>query len=88
MKRDMDLVRHILIKTEEAPEPIEAQSLVRGKWDEELVSYHIDMMQSHGLVDASVSRDYDGSYVDCVVDGLTWDGCDYLDAIRDDSIWR
>ena len=87
MKRDMDLVRHILIETEQANEPIGLSDLVKPQWNDNTVAYHIQFMEHHGLLDCKVRRDFGGDVLDATVDGLTWDGCDYLDAIRDADIW-
>ena len=87
MKRDMDLVRHILIATEKAGEPVDLSDLVKAPWDENAVAYHLELMEHHGLLDCNVRRDFGGDVVDATVCGLTWDGCDYLEAIRDRDVW-
>lgn len=89
MKRDMDLVRQLLIATENAAGPFDAASLALGPdapSAEEIV-YHVRLLEAHGLVDAAVRRDITGGY-SCTVHGLTWDGCDYLDAVRDGRVWE
>ena len=88
MKRDMDLVRLILIEAEKADSCIGIESLVCDKYPLPVIGYHVELMSAHGLVDAKTSRDWGGNVVDGSIKALTWSGCDYLDAIRDDGVWR
>lgn len=88
MKRDLDLVRSILIYVEKAEDEVDAEDLVTDSWPFEIVAYHIRLMAHHGLVDLSDdTRDMNGETLSLTVSGLTWDGQDYLDAIRDPKVW-
>lgn len=88
MKRDLDLVRSILIYVEKAVDEVDAEDLVTDNWPFETVAYHIRLMVHHGLIDLSQDmRDMNGETLSLVVAGLTWDGQDYLDAIRDQKVW-
>lgn len=87
MKRDMDLVRRILLDVESAPREVSLGDFdYEGKAENE-VGYHIELLVHHGLIDASVKKDWGGDYILATVNGLTWDGYDYLDAIRDTKVW-
>lgn len=89
MKRDMDLVRSILMEVESADDEMEVADLIGVPGGHSLpdIAYHVEMLAAHGLIDASVQRTKSG-LVGGIISGLTWDGCDYLDAIRDDSTWQ
>lgn len=88
MKRDMDLVRHVLMTVERAESEVQIDGLVvDGKWHLAMVAYHVELMSAQGLVDAQVYHAGD-AVVGGAVTALTWDGADYLDAIRDDAVWR
>lgn len=88
MKRDLDLVRSILIYVEKADDEVDADNLVTDGWPFETVAYHIRLMAHHGLLDLSEDvRDLNGETLSLAVSGLTWDGQDYLDAIRDPKVW-
>lgn len=88
MKRDLDLVRSILIYVEKAVDEVDAEDLVTDNWPFETVAYHIRLMAHHGLIDLSQDmRDMNGETLSLVASGLTWDGQDYLDAIRDQKVW-
>ncbi len=88
MKRDMDLVRKILLKIEENNDEAGTSDLVIDKYSHEMIAYHCKMLCEEGLVDY-----YDPSYADGGLDSfsvgnLTWEGHDFLDSIRDDSHWN
>lgn len=88
MKRDMDLVRHILIAVESADGPMSIPDLTPPDRSYEEVAFHVNLMRSHGLLDASQAIVADaGTYPIGHVDALTWDGFDYLEAIRDNNTW-
>lgn len=88
MKRDMDLVRQLLANIEAAESSVSVESLAvavgRPKAE---ASYHLRLLQAHGLIDATLKQDITGDWFGQVL-GLTWDGCDYLDAIRDERVWE
>jgi hypothetical protein len=98
MKRDMDLCREILRQIEESPESAGPAVKVDGRSDEE-ISYHVKLLAEAGLVEAGVA---DGRFDDRMSDGsvrtrfqkvyspvsLTWNGHEFLDAARNDTIWR
>lgn len=88
MKRDMDLIRRILIEVEKADNRVSIESLECDKYSLPTIGYHVELMSAHGLIDAKVTRDWGGNIVDGYIKALTWTGCDFLDAIRDDGVWR
>lgn len=88
MKRDMDLVRTILLEIEKSDSFVDASNFATNNHSFDEVCYHVDLMGSYGLIDAKTYKGGSGSYIECTIYGLTWDGCDYLDAIRDESIWK
>lgn len=87
MKRDMDLVRSILLKTEEQTRSFDADELVDAKHGEDEVAYHVYIMKQAGLLDATITSDMSGGMY-ATVEGLTWDGQDFLDAVRNDGVWH
>lgn len=83
----MDLVRSILLQVEAATEETGAGELDYCGHSESEVYYHIELMQQRNLVDARIVRDMGGTVIRADVIGLTWDGQDFLDAMRDDRVW-
>lgn len=88
MKRDLDLVRSILIYVENAAGEVDADDMATERWPIEAVAYHVRAMAHHGLVDVSRdARDMNGNTIELTVAGITWDGWDYLDSIREPKVW-
>lgn len=87
MKRDLDLVRSILLKVESAENEIELMELQDEVHTTSVVVYHLGLLEACRLIDAKFFRDMNGKVIDATVFGLTWDGQDYLDAMRDDRVW-
>ena len=87
MRRDMDLVRFLLVATEEAEKPLTLFDLLDSDWSPDEIVYHVGLMSARGLLDASASVGASGKSSAVYIKGLTWDGCDYLDAIRDEGVW-
>ena len=87
MKRDMDLIRLILLKIEEEHKSTAIYNLAIDGYDKETVAYHCKILHEVGFI-----SDYKPFYANnrlCEfrVGGLTWEGCDYLDKVRDNSVW-
>lgn len=87
MRRDMDLVREILIATADAEGSVSIETFVNDNRSMDLVAYNVEMMADHGLIDAKVEREWGGHAVLGTITALTWDGQDYLDAIENDEVW-
>jgi hypothetical protein len=93
MKRDMDLIRTLLITLEDdlAPDRRFDPASV-GNEDEATVTYHLKLLHDAGLLDAHV---HDVTHMgstgfEFMVNpvSLTWAGHEYLDTIRDEEVWR
>lgn len=88
MKRDLDLVRCIVMSVEKADGPIEYDVLSRCCGDMGKLAFHIGLMQSHGLIVSEVDCDGFGEPIDVRISSMTWEGYDYLDAIRSPQVWN
>lgn len=88
MKRDLDLVRAILITAESSDGPVGEAVLLSLDSDADKIAYHLELMCARGLVVADVSYDGFGrTPIDMELLSLTWEGYDYLDAIRSAKVW-
>ncbi|MCI4680617.1 DUF2513 domain-containing protein [Rhodoblastus acidophilus] len=94
MKRDMDLVRELLLKLEalDIPpgvvrplSPYNPAMAVNGFTGDE-VGHHLRMLVSGNLVETAGSQSFgpDGSLV---FRQISWAGHDFLDSVRDPEIW-
>ena len=90
MKRDMDLIRKILFEIE-SKKPFEViHNLSIEGYDKQEVAYHCEMLYQEGLIKNYYSGDCDN--FDGVLffrgQDLTWQGHDFLETIRQDTIWN
>ena len=92
MKRDLELIRHILTCIEESPNAdVEFKELKYGNYtgvSNLVLSHHIALLLNAGLIEA-----YSYGVVNCPTTfysdiRMTMAGHDYLDAIRNDTIWN
>ena len=87
MRRDMDLVRSILLQADAADGPLDMGDIDAYGLTEDELAYHIELMRERGLLSATIRRACGGAVVSCRVDALTWDGQDMLDAMRSNRVW-
>ncbi|WP_349682173.1 DUF2513 domain-containing protein [Comamonas sp. UBA7528] len=81
----MDLIRRIALEVE-SQDVGEDLSGIDGV-EEEVFALHVMWMKEAGLVDA-VIQEYMGGETLALVRRLTWDGCEFADAIRSDTLWK
>lgn len=83
----MDLVRVILLKIEEEHAGVGLANLEVEGYDRATIAYHCQLLEEAGLASSCIVRYADDSVFFFSVSGLTWEGADYLDKVRDDSVW-
>jgi hypothetical protein len=88
MKRDLDLARRILLEVEANPEAdgngcVDVR--VEGHSERE-ISYHIMLLFQAGLLSAADASSSDGLL--WLAMGLTHEGHEFLDASREEGIWK
>ena len=88
MRRDMDLVREILLGIEKQHISTAIFNLKIEGYDLPAVAYHCKIMHEAGLLSHYSAKYGNDTIYAFQVGGLTWEGNDYLDKIRDDSIWN
>ncbi len=86
MKRDMDLIRDILLRIESSniPETEVARSPFNG-YDDSLVTYHMGLLYDAELITAIEAHTTGGN--NYIPTGLTWSGHEFLDASRNNDVW-
>lgn len=83
----MELIRKILLL-------IEAEHIDVALYDIEIPGYDFKTVANHCkmLYEANLISDYDSQFADdelysFVIGGLTWEGHEFLDKIKQDNIW-
>jgi Hypothetical protein (DUF2513) len=86
MKRDMDLIREILIQIQDhkVAEARSWQVRINGRDPAEVVE-HVHLLVERGLVRGVPARS--GGYTHYLDPNLTWEGHDFIVSARDDSTW-
>jgi hypothetical protein len=83
MKRDMNLIRLLLLETE-GVEPMPDLSA----YTEEQRVYHSALLIEAGLVHGETVLDGSGQPAGTIILRPTWAGHEFLDAARSDTIWH
>jgi hypothetical protein len=92
MKRDMDLIRELLLKLESLPLPMGSVFIFSGRESEvsvgdftaDAINYHLNLLQEAGLIESPGS----GTSIGVTFARLSWAGHDFLDNTRDPDIWE
>lgn len=86
MKRDMDLIRRIALEIADMP----ARHVLTGvdNIDPDIFAMHVTWMEEAGLVEAHITRFVSDDPPRVRVVRLTWEGCDFVDAARSDTLWK
>ena len=83
MKRDMNLIRLLLLQTEgEDPKPD------LSAYSGEQCVYHSALLIEAGLIDGHIIPNATGLPAHTVRLRLTWAGHEFLDAARNDTVWH
>lgn len=98
MKRDLDLIRRIVLVVEES---CDGRKLMNGaeiadetESDERIVNYHLKLLREADVVETAggtphyTSTRHDSVPDRVLVSGLTCHGHEFADAARDDSRWK
>ena len=70
MKRDLDLVRSILLRVEGADGALGLRDFSSDAYTDDVVAYHLQLMENRGLIDASFTKDWSGSVVKATIAAL------------------
>lgn len=81
MKRDMNLIRLLLLSQE-------GEKIDLSGYTENQIIYHGALLIEAGLIDGKVQKGVNGEPAGCICIKLTWAGHDFLDAARNEGIWN
>jgi hypothetical protein len=86
MKRDMDLIRVILLEIEKLPEDWGSHNIEIETVTPEEITYHVRLLAQAGLIEAEDFSTFSGP--SWQPKRLTWNGHEFLDAARSDTVWQ
>jgi hypothetical protein len=87
MKRDMDIIRQILLNVEDDKYPYGSYVRLDGIPDE-VCAHHVALIFDAGLAEGRLIKTDAHGIVGASVDRLTSAGHDFCDGIRQDTIWN
>lgn len=88
MKRDMDLVRALLMTVESYPTGFAPDKIEVSGYTQEQIAYHAFLLDEAGLVHAIDVTATGSQGPEAKIVRLTWDGHEFLDAAREPSRWE
>ena len=93
MKRDLDLIRKILLEVESCNDPdgiFNTMDINIEGYRAELIQYHVGLLIDAGLVTSSGEpvRFMDASFISYFSVNLTWTGHELLDNAKNESVWQ
>ena len=83
MRRDMDLIRAILLEIEKMPFPNRGQNVHVSGYSPEDLCYNALLANEAGLIDAKFSNNATAF----IAIRLTYAGHEFLDAARSETLW-
>jgi len=86
MQRNIDLIREILLEVEKKDSPMGWIDIHIEGYSNEQISYHIKLLAEAGYLEANDLTTGDG--FDWKPVNLKWQGHDFLDAARDNTLWK
>lgn len=89
MKRDFDLIRHMLSDIEAMPAGEAIRKFEYPEYDLPTIEEHVRLINEAGFIKGNISEVISGRRTCSIfITGLSWDGHDFLDAMKDDNIWN
>ena len=92
MKRDMNLIRELLLRLEESKAELYVSTLRVDGYSDEEIGYNayllIDGRLAEGKKSTKINQAADVLPVAQTLTNLTWDGHDFLNSIKNDTVWN
>jgi hypothetical protein len=95
MKRDLDLLREIMLVLEDKMEygkNFQSNQLIEVIQDKTLnmhkLAYHVGLLVESNLIRAKENKYYGGEPTDYLINTITSQGHDFIDTIRQDTTWN
>src|SRR5690242_13604202 len=87
MKRDMDLVRAILLAMEEHSEGFAPDAIAASGFSRDQIGYHIYLLGQAGLMEVAVTTGLSDRSPQAIPVNLTWAGHEFLANAREERNW-
>ncbi|WP_447929049.1 DUF2513 domain-containing protein [Vreelandella sp. EE27] len=88
MKRDMNLVRAILLDATSQENGYVKESPNIDDYTPDQVAHHVYLMWKAGLVEAADTSDSESPSPQALLLSVTWQGHEFIDAARSETVWN
>lgn len=88
MKRDMNLIREILLELEKSRHPLSVDVFTTSTTSKEHVGYNMDLMYQAGLITVCKQPADNDPYYFYQANSITWEGQEFLNNVKDESNWK
>jgi Hypothetical protein (DUF2513) len=87
VKRDMDLVRRIMVHVQDKPS-LRGDEIKFDDVDDEIVGRHVELLFDEGLIDGAPASFTHLAYKTVRVRDLSWAGHDFVAALQNEGVWE
>ncbi len=88
MKRDMQLIRKMVLAAEDSPDGYAPRPLRIEGYSADVIGYHAHLMIEAGLARGAETTHLESSGPEAIITALTWDGHEFADAAQDETRWK
>jgi hypothetical protein len=88
MKRDLKLVRLILLDVEATPPGQVIDGFTQEGYDERTIAEHVRLLIDANFLEGQVVQQFGTSAHEYAVTGLTWQGHEFLANAKNDTVWK
>ena len=87
MRRDYQLIRKLLLHIEANSNGIDLVPFMKSQtYTDEQIEYHLALLAEAGIIDARDASSGSGLHIMPI--RLTWEGHEFLDDARNDTVWN
>lgn len=88
MKRDMAIIREILLLCEQARSGFDLSSGCVSQDERDSYAYHVQLLDDGGYIIANVKRTAGGHAITVYIERMTWAGTELLESLRNESVFK
>lgn len=88
MKRDLELIRQLMLAIELKGDDFDADSIEIDGYDPSQINYHLQLLVEAELAVGKVLNYLGSDRPTIIIKKLSWEGCSFLDDARNESVWQ
>ncbi|PSB40887.1 DUF2513 domain-containing protein [Chamaesiphon polymorphus] len=88
MKRDLELIRQLMLAIESNGDDFDAESIEIDGYDSSQINYHLQLLIEAKLAVGEVHTFFNSDRPTILIEKLSWEGCNFLDDARNESVWQ